>query len=351
MNKKILSAAIAAVLALSSASSNAATVFSNDTANLDVIGRMKINLNNNDANADRRLEGIARLGLDGKTKVNDYLSVYGQILYEIQAQEPTNKDDSRIDVYYGYVGFDFNDFGKLQFGHFEDAYYKVVSVGDVFVDWGTMGNTYNGVSDNDTGGRKDGVALYEVNYNGLIFTASYQFRDTSKHVNYGTGATLGYEFEVGDKAIGFMGGYNHIEGYDPHMEGNILNGANKNETAISIYYGEYGTPGFYAAAIYNWDKLQSTYKVNGVEAVLGYTTPGGDWTFGAAYGYLHNVDRGLTRNALGSDDRVFQSAWTGEVIYNVTSNFQIYGEAERHNSSVVHQEAENALSLGLIYNF
>ena len=89
MNKKILSAAIAAVLALSSASSNAATVFSIDTANLDVIGRMKINLNNNDANADRRLEGIARLGLDGKTKVNDYLSVYGQILYEIQAQEPT----------------------------------------------------------------------------------------------------------------------------------------------------------------------------------------------------------------------------------------------------------------------
>ena len=100
------------------------------------------------------------------------------------------------------------------------------------------------------------------------------------------------------------------------------------------------------------DKLENTYKVHGLETAVSYTTPGTDWTFTVAYAYLHNADRELSkRSYLGSDDRVFKSAWTGEILYNLTSNFQIYGEAERLNTSVTSPEAQNKLSLGLIYNF
>lgn len=352
MNKTLLSAAIASVLALGAASANAATVYSDDTTNLDVIGRMKINLNNNKINPDHRLEGIARLGVDGRTKVNDNLSLFGQVLYELQAQEPANDDEDRIDIYYGFLGFDFGDFGTLQFGHSEDAFYKVSSVTDVFVDLGTMGTTYQGLTDNDYGGRKDGLAIYDLNLNGFMLTASYQFKDTSTNVNYGVGGAVGYEFEIGDSPLGFLVGYNHYDGLDPHWdEDGVYQGGDKNETSLSIYYGEYGAPGVYAAAMYNWGKLEETYKVHGLEAVLGYTTPGGDWSFGVAYAYLHNSDRELSENALGSDYSVFQSAWTGEILYNLTSNFQIYGTAERHNKSVTSPEAENLASLGLIYNF
>ena len=93
-------------------------------------------------------------------------------------------------------------------------------------------------------------------------------------------------------------------------------------------------------------------SVSGLETAVSYTTPGTDWTFTVAYAYLHNADRELSkRSYLGSDDRVFKSAWTGEILYNLTSNFQIYGEAERLNTSVTSPEAQNKLSLGLIYNF
>ena len=110
MKKQILVSTVASALALCAVSANAATVYSDDTSRLDIIGRMKVNLMNNDANPDRRLEGISRLGVDGKTKVNENVAVYGQVLYELQAQEPQNKDVDRIDIYYGYVGFDFGDF-------------------------------------------------------------------------------------------------------------------------------------------------------------------------------------------------------------------------------------------------
>ena len=359
MKKQILVSTVASALALCAVSANAATVYSDDTSRLDIIGRMKVNLMNNDANPDRRLEGISRLGVDGKTKVNENVAVYGQVLYELQAQEPQNKDVDRIDIYYGYVGFDFGDFGKLQFGHNEDAFYQVSTVTDVFVDWGTNGSAYWGLTDNDYGGRKDGIAMYELNYNGFLLAASYQFKDASKNVNYAVGATAGYEFQIGEQPLGFRAGYNHYDGFRPHYDGegpehdkHQYIGGDKNETALSLYYGESGAPGLYAAFVYNWDKLENTYKVHGLETAVSYTTPGTDWTFTVAYAYLHNADRELSkRSYLGSDDRVFQSAWTGEILYNLTSNFQIYGEAERLNTSVTSPEAQNKLSLGLIYNF
>ncbi len=121
-------------------------------------------------------------------------------------------DNERFNIYYGFLGFDFKDFGTLTFGHMEDAYYKTHAPTYIYVDLGTQGSVYQGLTDNDYGGRKDGVVMYDLNYNGFILSLSYQLRDTFKYLNYAVGGTLGYEFEVGGQPLGFLAGYNHYDG-------------------------------------------------------------------------------------------------------------------------------------------
>lgn len=363
MKKNLLSLLVGVNILLGSSVATAVTVYDNEGSNLDVIGRVKVNLNNNRNDPDHRLSAIARLGVDGKTKVNDHVSVFGQLLYEMAAQDVVSGDDGdnqRFNIYYGWLGFDFNDFGTLTFGHMEDAYYNTHAVTDIYVDLGTQGSIYQGLSDNDYGGRKDGIAKYDLNYNGLILSLSYQFKDKSKYVNYAFGGTLGYEFEIGEQPLGFLVGYNHYDGlksasnsgwqYEENegvLERTLYNGADKNETALSVYYGSFGAPGFYAAFLYNFGKLENTYKGNGLEAVLSYTTPGADWTFAGSYATLHNADTKLTGSKLSK----LRNSWTGNITYNLTNNFQIYAEAEHRGKAVYQDNSENVATLGLIYNF
>ena len=132
-----------------------------------------------------------------------------------------------------------------------------------------------------------------------------------------------------------------------YREDGYFYGADKHEWALSAYWGSYGAPGMYMALVYNYGKLDHTYAGRGFEASLAYTTPQTDWTFMATYGYLHNEEKKLSRN----DKSVLSSKLSGEIIYNLTANFQIYTELERRYESVFVDESENAALLGLIYNF
>ena len=132
-----------------------------------------------------------------------------------------------------------------------------------------------------------------------------------------------------------------------YREDGYFYGADKHEWALSAYWGSYGAPGMYMALVYNYGKLDHTYAGRGFEASLAYTTPQTDWTFMATYGYLHNEEKKLSRN----DKSVLSSKLGGEIIYNLTANFQIYTELERRYESVFVDESENAALLGLIYNF
>lgn len=353
MKTTISKVALATSLALAlSATSNAVTVYKTDDSNLDIIGRMKINLNNNDADDDRRLSGTARLGVRGKTKVNDAFGVFAQVFYDLKAQE-TKANEDVIKIREAWVGADFHEFGKITLGRYRDAFYQTTSITDLFIDWGDQGVTYWGVSKNDYGGRRDGQIKYDVNVNGFSLSASYQFKQANKYINYNVGATVGYEYELpNDAPIGIYAGYNHYDGLKSeedsgyHANG-LYYGADKNEAAVGLYYGSFGVPGFYAAAVYNYGKLEYTYKTHGVEAALSYTTPDAGWTFSAVYQYAHNSDDKLTKNDLS----VLNSAWTGEIIYNLTSNFQIYTDLEYRHEAVFRDESEKLATLGLIYNF
>ena len=300
-------------------------------ARLDILGRVKVDLANNDADAEHRMLQTARFGVYGKTAVTDGISVFGKLLYDLSAQD--DKAEDRINIRYGFAGFDFGDYGTLAFGRFEDAYYKSTAPTDLFLNWGDGGVSYWKLSPNDYGGRLDGQVLYDVNYQGYFLALSYQFRDLSKQIDHSYGGTFGYEFEnVWGKPLGLMAGFNRYSGYESnnkygYREDGYFYGADKHEWALSAYWGSYGAPGMYMA--------------------LAYTTPQTDWTFMATYGYLHNEEKKLSRN----DKSVLSSKLGGEIIYNLTANFQIYTELERRYESVFVDESENAALLGLIYNF
>ncbi len=346
---KIIPALVASFLTASSV--NAVQVYSSEDASLDVIGRAKINFNNNQADSEKRMTGTARIGLDGKTKVMDNLKVFGYVLYDLAAQETKNTED-RLKIRYGYIGFDMNLAGKLSFGRFENAYYKTTAPTDIFTDWGDGGVSYWKLTKNDYGGRMDGQVMYDFNLNGWFLALSYNFKDTSKYLEKGYSGTVGYEFDnVFGQPLGIMAGINHIFGIKDSRRGygadGLFYGADKKEYAISAYYGSFGAPGFYAAAVYNHGELEKTYKGDGTEVSLSYTTPESLFTFTGTYGYFKNQDRSLTK----SQNSRLSNTWSGNISLNLTSNFNIYTEYEHRQNDAWNDKNENLLTLGLIYNF
>ena len=353
MNTK-LSLLAAAVLTVAASGAEAANVYSNEGTTLNIIGRMKVDLQNNDADANHRLAGTARLGASGTTKVNDNLSVFGYLMYDLQAQE-TNNANNTIRIRYGYAGFDFKDFGKLTFGRLEDAFYRVTKVTDIFWNWGKRGVTYWGFTGNDYGGRQDGQAIYELKHGGLSFLASYRFRDTNDDLSYGVGTSVGYAFDLGDDPLGFWLGYNHYEGRDSrwNMVRNFYQGADKEEVAGSVYYGTRGAPGVYGAVVYNYGKLQNTYKGSGVNTVLSYTTPGQAFSFYGSFAYIWNHDKDLTKQApnVNSRSKRLSSFYNIGIDFNVTTNSVLYVEGEHRFKAAFNKKTANLLTLGFIYNF
>ncbi|MGN1357128.1 MAG: porin [Succinivibrionaceae bacterium] len=342
--------ALAACLVISSAA-HGAPVYSTEDMSLDVIGRAKVNFYNNEANSERRMTGTARLGVDGKTRVMDNLKVYGYLLYDLAAHE-TKQTSDRLKIRYGYVGFDMNLAGRISFGRFENAFYKTTAPTDLFTDWGDGGVSYWKLTANDYGGRMDGQALYDFNLNGWFLALSYNFKDTSKYLEKGYSGTVGYEFEnVSGQPLGFMAGINHLFGLKDDRRGygadGWFYGADKKEYAVSVYYGSFGAPGFYAAAVYNHGELEKTYKGDGGEIAFSYTTPESLFTFTGTYGYIKNQDRSLTRYQSSR----LSTTWTGNITWKPTSNFNIYSEFEHRLDNAWKDEKDTLLTLGLIYNF
>lgn len=348
MNKKILASAVAAGLCAFGSQAQAVTVFSNDSSNLDLIGRLKIAYVNDEGGrnlgSDHRMMATARLGVDGKTQVNDIVSVYGQLLYDLNAEEDKNDQDKRIKVRYAYLGFDFNDYGSLQFGRSYDAFYEVWAPVDQYDDWGAahVGPDYDG--------RVDGLVMYKLDYNGFKGGLSYRFKDKSADVKFGIGGYLGYEFDFG-MPVGVLAGYNHTKYLDGYQDGNAYV-TKRDQFGATVYAGAFGEPGFYGAVSYVYSKVPKARKNNGIEAIVAYTTPGADWTFSASYGWMGNSSKSWTRESYDSSDSKFNDGISAQISYNITSNFVVHTEYMHVAKSVSNPDKKQDLfQFGFIYNF
>ena len=170
MNK--LKIALLAAAAVYSAGAMSAEVYKSDGASLSVYGRVKAEIMNGYGYADQSLKtgkedhpgfiGSARLGVSGESKVNDFFTAFGNIYYDLSAEDGIDAND-RMNVYYGWVGMRFGDYGELLGGHMEPAAYRALAPVDVFEDWGFAGNGASlDLHNTGAANRQDGIIMYQA---------------------------------------------------------------------------------------------------------------------------------------------------------------------------------------------
>ena len=85
--------------------------------------------------------GSARLGVSGESQVNDFFSVFGNVMYDLSAEDNI-KTDKRMEIRYAWVGARFGEYGSLLGGHMEPASFRAIKPIHVFGNWGKKGNAY-----------------------------------------------------------------------------------------------------------------------------------------------------------------------------------------------------------------
>ena len=131
MNKIKLAALVSAAVISSSAVS--AEIYKTDTASLSINGRVKAEVLNSygylnqtkKSNPDDHpgFIGSARLGVSGESQVNDFFSVFGNVMYDLSAEDNI-KTDKRMEIRYAWVGARFGEYGSLLGGHMEPASFR-----------------------------------------------------------------------------------------------------------------------------------------------------------------------------------------------------------------------------------
>lgn len=277
MFKKVL--AVAVMLACGSAS--AATVYNKDGTSLAVGGRVQANYNSvfsdaeddsygnrchrhaTDADGDdyyadckAGLSGVARLNVNARTPLGAgfYAKAFGE--WQVAAETSSN---GKFDTRYAYVGFDSDNYGSLVFGQLESAMYNVLSVTDVFEEYGFA--AYNlGAGDADSE-RQEGQVVYNLDTNGFMFNLSYQTAGL-RGVEGGVAVSAGYTYgETLPVSLRLGYDYYNLTGTDPD---------DYQSFGLGLSVGNAGD-GFYGAFGYQMtdvDKLSSHF--NSYEVALGY---------------------------------------------------------------------------------
>ncbi|MFM2486639.1 porin [Celerinatantimonas yamalensis] len=329
MKKTILALTIPAMLAVS-AYATAANVYKTDSQTLDIFGRSKFTLDNND---NTQAGYSARLGVKGTTKVNDNLTAFGHVSWEMQAKRDSlssNKsggDD--IKSRYVFVGFDGHSYGKIELGQNDAPFYtSLTSITDIFDNGmessvGTYGYNF-----------APNEAVYTNTVGPLTIQTSYQF-DTveggsssagSVLDSFGAGLTAA-NFKDQTSAYSMAGVYDTGIGLNVHAglaHQNFAGNAQKNNYGLGL---DYTLNNLYLAALYTHNKEDdgsNTANRNGYEVAASYKLDKLSLRTGYALGKQ-------TSDVTGNDT-TYAKAFKLGATYHFTSN--VYVTAEWLNNPV-----------------
>ncbi|KAE9624453.1 porin [Aeromonas veronii] len=311
MKKTILAIAIPALFA---SAANAAVIYDKDGTTFDVYGRVQANYygdtNKADASAasgykdvDGELKGTSRLGWSGKVALNNTWSAIAKTEWQVAAE---NSDSNKFKARHVYAGFDGTQYGKIIFGQTDTAFYDVLEATDIFNEWGSRGNYYDG--------RQEGQVIYSNTFGGFTGKVSYQtsddqflidsdaggdikevvIKDVKRKSAYAT--TLGYKFDFG---LGLNAGYAYsdLEGINALQQKD----GKKEEWAVSA---NYSINGFYFAGMYTDGEIKNKTTGNkvdgkGYELAASYNVDA--WTFLAGYNYAEAREAGFEYDKLVKD--------------------------------------------------
>lgn len=342
MKKSLL--ALAVVLAATSATASAATVYDKDGTTLTVGGRVQSVFYNGfykkAGYKDASLVNSSRFSVAGNTKVNDYLSVLA--FSEWDMADGNNQTGDNLKSREQYVGADFGSLGKLIAGKTLDSTRQVMAATDIF--------EYVDVQ-NDTGingDRRNGLFRYDYNNNGLFASVTYETASDNQtifgqkfDVQNGYAVALGYTFDnVVFGPLAIKAGFNFIDGQKDDFEGVVFAKRinNAKNFATSIAWGS-SSEGLYLATLYYSQKIdyqqgkaasvtdnrvKDNFDRKGYEFTAGYGFDNGIGVYTGYqtqqlkkkyYGYTEKDNYDLRRVPV-------------QVKYTYNPNFKVWAEAE-----------------------
>ncbi len=348
MKKSILALAVAAFAATSA---SAAQVYDKDGTTLGIGGEVETMYWSNHASGmdseDQTVSDRVRFSLDGRTQLTNNIAAYG--FYEWQTEHLGDSSEAQdVNARYAYLGVDFDKFGKVQVGRYEDPFEYAGNVVDNLEEIGLI----CGMDE-----RNSGHLSYMWSGYGFDAGVSYQFAEDHYNadmfgdidVDSGFSVYAGYTTpSVGFGPISIRAAYLYLKAQDPKHEnavGNIYDDEgtlydnialdNIKSSDFGLSWGNMGD-GWYVATHYNYTKASGhqsddtnqdgfvKYKI--WESMVSYGFDNGV-VLSAAYSYV-------TQKATVDDDYEPQELKSGKskfaqvvASYDVNENFRVWGEA------------------------
>ena len=336
MKKSLLALAVLA----SASAAQAATVYDKDGTSLVIGGRIQAVAYNGNArplnsNSDASLVNSSRLNISGRTKVNDWLSVFAFSEWNMADGNKAGTGDG-INTREQYVGANFGKYGKLTLGKTYDSLRSALVTTYVTDDFGSIAQP-NHLD------RRTGQIKYEYNGYGLNFQLSYQtaedsldvvttnkFLNKKANVKAGFSSSIAYTFDdVVFGPLSLRAGYSYLKG---QKQGDTLDATNRFSSyktgGVGLAWGKL-TSGLYFGAMGTFGvermneqaaRTEFTQKFKGYELVAGYKFDNG---LGTYIGY--NL---LDTNDTGKDEKVIYRRIPAYVTYSLNPHFFMWSEME-----------------------
>lgn len=331
MKKTLLAAAVVSALVASTAVS-AATVYDKDGTTLNVNGRIEAqwynagssnNYTGKTANNDSSIYNWARMGLEGRSKINDYATAFGYMEFDVCDGD---QNDSQFKARDQYIGVDFGKFGAVKTGRYKNIVSTVVTATDVLGGDGESGKAFV-VGDS----RNAGKLTYTWTGYGVLLGAEYQAAKngyTEQGVTYDVES--GYSLISGYTTpavlfgpISIKAGYSYMKGQDDAFtsKNEKVNVDNQSGYAASLAWGV-PSQGLYLATEYSHNETEikgvgADLEQNGFEFAAKYTFDNG-LSLATAYQYMNAEFDGV---------EVKSSQIPVVVEYNFNPNFKVYAQA------------------------
>ncbi|MCP1315901.1 MULTISPECIES: porin [unclassified Halomonas] len=214
--KKTLTAALVAMAATQGA--QAAIVFENDDARVDLRGKVQYEAGAFKYDKDhptQRLnfggDGKARLGTQFNYRLNDELDLLGKLEWQMNAEGDNDAKTDSLDVRYAWLGFRYQDQLEMAMGRTQSSTKQLIAVTDIFELFGSSAsdNKINGVKPFES--KKDDQLTVGYDLGNWDFRGSYVLEDERRPRETSDGdRDYQYSFSARyttDNEIDFVGAY------------------------------------------------------------------------------------------------------------------------------------------------
>ena len=349
MKRNLLAVVIPALLVAGTA--NAAEVFNKDSNKLDLYGKVVgLHYFSDDDSSDGD-QSYARLGFKGETKVNDYLTGYGQWEYQFNANNDESEGDKGNKTRLGFAGLNFGDYGSFDYGRNYGLVYDAIGITDMLPEFGGD----NGAADNFFAGRQGGVATYRnQNFFGLVeglhFGLQYlgkNDRDDAQRSNGdGWATSLAYEYE----GFGIVGAYGSADRTDSQQLLARGHGDRAEQWTTGL---KYDANNIYLAAIYgetrNATRIEDGFanKTQDFSVVAQY-----QFDFGLRPSLAYYKSKAKKVEGIGSEDYINYIEVGAAYYFNKNmSTYVDYLINQIDSDNKLGVSDDNIVALGLVYQF